>query len=290
MNNIYILSMPRTGSSMLANLVNSAGYNLEITPDSCFLGASDFNRDGYFEETRLTLLNDQLIRCIYGADYSFLHLPSTDLNVELIRQSPIFDEYSYDIDENTLFVPHGFDDNVQQFTGNDWDNWGLTRMRSGGKWHKCYERYQCKTGKQIKQLVKGYSEVFNYNQSLIVKDPRMSLVFHCYEVKSPRIIVLRRNKEATLKSMKQHYGKNIFTENKIQGTNYCSNHFNYKIEPQSFESYIDIYEESFRHAIASAEYLELDYEDITLNGTAFDQLDDFLGNKVNRSLVKGGMK
>ena len=36
-SNIFILSMPRTGSSVLASLVQSAGYNTQISSDSLLL-------------------------------------------------------------------------------------------------------------------------------------------------------------------------------------------------------------------------------------------------------------
>ena len=36
-SNIFILSMPRTDSSVLANLVQSAGYNAQINSDSLLL-------------------------------------------------------------------------------------------------------------------------------------------------------------------------------------------------------------------------------------------------------------
>jgi hypothetical protein len=284
--NVFILSMPRTGSSLLANLVHSAGYGLDITPDSTFLGASEFNRAGYFEENRLTLLDDQLIRGVYGPAHSFLHLPpAAELRAAVERGTMIPGDFDHDIDETTLFIPEGFEADVQRFTGNTWDNWGLTRMRSGGKWHECYERTACRTAAQIRDLVAVYSESFNRPRRLVVKDPRMAPVFHCFKIAKPRVIVLRRDHAAMLKSMRRHYGPNLFTTTVFPGSPYCSNHFNYKVEPQSFDDYVAAYEESFRLATAGAEFLEVDYEHILARGPALDRLDDFLGAKVDRSRI-----
>ena len=57
-NRVIVLSLPRCGSSLLTNLISSAGYNVY---GSELLGPSAFNIDGYFEDTKVTLLNDQLI-------------------------------------------------------------------------------------------------------------------------------------------------------------------------------------------------------------------------------------
>ena len=65
-----IVTRLRIGTSMLTNLIISRyitnGHNREMKKRSY-----EFNADGYFEDARLNLLNDQLIRLKYGHKYSF---------------------------------------------------------------------------------------------------------------------------------------------------------------------------------------------------------------------------
>lgn len=272
---------------MLTNLIRSAGYGLDISDQSSFLGASEFNQAGYFEEIRLTLLNDQLFRILYGDAYSFLHMPSPeDINTTFSMPARIPDGFNYDINEQTLYIPDGFEEDVKKFTGNDWDNWGLTRMRPGGKWYQCYERYQCKTGNQIRRLLNTYSDLFNGNDNLVVKDPRMAPVLHAYNIKNKRIILLRRNLDSVLDSMKRHYGPRLFTDDVMPGTSICSNHFNYKIKAQGFDSYVSSYETSFQMSLAGSEYIEVDYDDIVGFGESFRLVEEFIGGRIDKSIIR----
>ena len=51
MKNIIVLSLPRSGSSLLANLLESSGYVNYTTDNSHLLNSSEFNKNGYFEDT-----------------------------------------------------------------------------------------------------------------------------------------------------------------------------------------------------------------------------------------------
>ena len=54
---------------LVYNLLNS--FSLE---KSTVMNACEHNRDGYFEDVKLTLINDQIISLKYGTTIHFLHL------------------------------------------------------------------------------------------------------------------------------------------------------------------------------------------------------------------------
>ena len=68
--------MPRSGSSLITNLLMTAGFSNKIFDNSEFIMKSQFNKDGYFEDINFTLLNDQLIRSTFGKKYNFLFIPT----------------------------------------------------------------------------------------------------------------------------------------------------------------------------------------------------------------------
>ena len=282
--------MPRTGSSLLASLIQSAGYNAHIKSDSLFLQPSEFNPDGYFEETGLTLLNDQLIRCLFGMEHSFLYTPHPPFNYGYIKRFEIDPNFFYDIEEKSLSTPLGFEKDFNSFTGHSWDPWGLTRMINGGKWYRCYQKYGCETGKKIREKILEYSTIFNAPKGLVVKDPRLALTFGVFNVKAPKIIILRRNGESCLKSIRNHYGQHMFTNKLITGEIYCSNHFNYKIKPQKFHDYVNCYESYFSSAtsILGARVLEIDLDDLLTKGSRLSELEDFVKGTIDQTLVRNG--
>ena len=82
--NYFILSLPRSGSSYLTSMLLKLGkknfnFFLKIKPNHY-----ELNKDGYYENTFVTLLNDQLIRLNYGLKYSFLYPPSITFSKNLI--------------------------------------------------------------------------------------------------------------------------------------------------------------------------------------------------------------
>lgn len=78
MNNIVILGCPRSGTSLTANLVRSAGYDLDFGGTKNLMRPNPkFNPDGYFERWDIVKLNDRLLHHIHP-DCSFLNPPSVD--------------------------------------------------------------------------------------------------------------------------------------------------------------------------------------------------------------------
>ena len=73
---LLIISPPRSGSSIIAQLLENAGLETDkIKENQVCINPSIFNKNGYNEDVCFTLLNDQIIRCIYGNEFSFIHAP-----------------------------------------------------------------------------------------------------------------------------------------------------------------------------------------------------------------------
>lgn len=281
MKNIIVLSLPRSGSSLLANLLESSGYVNYTTDNSHLLNSSEFNKNGYFEDTGITLLNDQLIRLSYGMDYSFLHSPSLDKfkNILVTNNS----EYSYDNDD--VFFPNDYSKNIKKYCGVDWDSWGLTRMLEGGKWYRCYDAYKVKNYTQILDKLTSIKNDVNSKSNLIIKDPRMALVVSLYGFDNCKYVYIKREKDEILRSMRNHYGANLFSDNCIDETEYCSNFFNYKVKYQSFDYYYNEYTSIINYFLMDKEHLIIDYNEM-LNKRSIINLNKFIGKPVNENLIK----
>jgi hypothetical protein len=284
-NNIIILSLPRNGSSLLANLITSAGYKNYISEGSELMNGSDFNIDGYFEDTLVTLLNDQLIKATYGEKYSFLYIPELDR----IKYPDSLKEFEYDIDEHTLFVPEDYQNKIEEYIGCNWDVWGLTRMIEGKKWYNCYSKFNIQNLLGILKQKETLENRFNNSSNTILKDPRMALTYPLFKFNNHKIIYIQRNPENTLNSMKRHYGKNIFTQNYLPGVNYCSNHFNYKIEYQDFNYYFNTYHSAIQYWINEKKdnYITIDFDDLlNKDPETVNSINEFIGGEINIDLIR----
>lgn len=73
--NIVILGCPRSGTSLLANLIRLAGYDIDASGTQKLMKPNaKYNPDGYFERIDIVKLNDKLIKEI-NTNYSFLNPP-----------------------------------------------------------------------------------------------------------------------------------------------------------------------------------------------------------------------
>lgn len=83
-NKIVILGCPRSGTSLVANLVRSAGYDADYNGTKTLMKPNQkFNPDGYFERIDIVKLNDKLIK-EYNEEYSFLNPPKIE---EMIKKN-----------------------------------------------------------------------------------------------------------------------------------------------------------------------------------------------------------
>lgn len=281
-NKVIVLSLPRCGSSVMTSLISSAGYN--VYTSAGLLGPSSFNKDGYFEDIKITLLNDQLIRMVYGSDYSFIHTPS--LNEFKSKTNQLLTQTDFEFDLDDIYFPPNFENQLNDYIGCGWDVWGLTRMLPGGKWHNAYSKYKVKNYNQIIQSITEIEDYINNSkENIILKDPRLALVLPFYKFNDCKFIFIKRGKDNTLKSMRKHYGKNLFTLNYLPGTEYCSNHFNYKIKYQDFDYYYETYSSIIETNIKDKESITINYEDLSKENT-INLLNNFIQGEININLLK----
>lgn len=281
MPNILILSLPRSGSSLLCRLVESAHFRLKLFSDSEYLKPSCLNQGGYREEVRFTLLNDQLLRLFYDDYTSFLYTKRLD-NSAAFRNS-----FIYDIHEDTLWMPEKFNERLLELTGNSWDVWGLTRMTVGRKWYRCYSAFGLDTEQGVMDQKKRYEVLLNSTTGYVLKDPRLALTLHLYDFNPSnfKVVIVNRNLDAVLSSCRSHYGPNIFSMNDIDGTEIVTNHFNYKIKFQSFDDWLEIYERSYTKIKSVYNTIEVNYENIINRGSDIRVLQEFIGADIDSSLI-----
>ena len=227
---LVILTTPRTGSSYVAKRLSEFDFDITCNGKYILQGPSKHNKYGYFEQVHFSLLLDQLIRMIYGIEYSFLYPPSFELFQEkcLMGDKCLQNtDFSYDINEETLLFIEG-----------EMTEWGLQRMKPGEKWYKCYSKHNVDTYDKIIQSLHTYIDNYEKNPKFIIKDPRLCFVLPFINFKNIQILKIERNPESVLKSMREHYGENMFTN---FNTNIVSNHFNYKIKSMPFDKYYNNY-------------------------------------------------
>lgn len=285
---LIILSLPRSGSSLLAGVVASAGFRSNISPeeDGCF-GAHEFNKRGYYEDVPFTLLNDQLIRLYYGSNYSFLYPPSFEdfTRVSESRGDKYPDGFEYDVDKSNVLIPKNFLENIENFTGTTWDVWGITRMIDGGKWERCYSKHNIESRDKILHAKNVFTEkVASCDFNLVLKDPRLAFTMPLYDFKDVKVIWVKRERDAVLRSMRRHYGPRMFTENFIHGTEYVSNHFNHKVKFMKFDEYCERFDKAIEYCISKYSNLEVNFDDL-VSLHIIEKLEDFIGAKVDRSIV-----
>ena len=194
------------------------------------MSSSSFNRRGYYEDVAFTLFNDQLIRIIYGNDYSFLHSPpkekiQTSLSSELTFSS--FEHFSNDLNPVFLDIPDRYQERLDELAGLSWDAWGLTRMVSGQKWHRAYSRHGLADGPSIFSRLLSFQDFLRLseNKSVYIKDPRMIFSFPAYiqaiHDSAFKILFIKRSPVELLRSMRKHYGNRLFTTHLIDDKAMC---------------------------------------------------------------------
>ncbi len=250
---VLIVSPPRSGSSLVAQLLESGGFTSDkVNTNKVSINPSDFNKNGYNEDVCFTLLNDQLIKCLYGKNFSFVYAPNS-LKIKFFFENINFtdlkkiipEKYSYDINEKTIFLPQNYEKTLKKYTGLDWDVWGLTRMKEKGKWYKVYSKFKVSTKKELLNKFQEFSEKLQNKKKYYLKDPRLifSLPIFWKQIKnekSIKVIFIERNKKDTINSMRSHYGPRLFTDQFIdQNMKIVSNHFNYMIGSQNVNEYFE---------------------------------------------------
>lgn len=236
--NVAIVGTPRSGSSFLSQFFVDQGWQIPSFENSIPMSGSKFNPDGYFESTNINLLNDQLIRGLYGEQYSFLYPPkisNTGPRIEI-------ENFSFDLAEETVQIPADYQENIVSYTGENWDVWGLTRMVDGGKWHRAYSRLGISNQDDLRAQLASIKNYLSSTTGKIVKDSRLTFTMQMFGDIFSKVIILTRDSETLEKSIKNHYGQRIFTNDTYEGYSWVSNHFNYRIAPMDFKEYLIRYE------------------------------------------------
>ena len=286
-DNYFILSMPRSGSSMLSNILVDSGLTLFSFDQSIAMNSYEHNRDGYFEDVKLTLLNDQIIRAKYGLKYSFLYPPSN----YTFKVLDVGTDFKYDLTDETVTIPEDFSERVMYYTNNTWDVWGLTRMLPGKKWYKAYSKHGVSTVPSILKAIIDFKKILENTPGLLIKDPRMMFTFQEFSIVSPKIIFLRRSPKNVIESCRRHYGPYIFdVDASYKNFPYASNHFNLKAGRMSFATYQERYATFEKHIKKNSDpgsYIDVCYEEILQeNSASRHRLERFFGVKLNWQKVR----
>jgi len=271
-----VTGLPRSGTSLVAQLVASAGYKTSLSGE--LLGAAEFNSHGYHEDVLFNLLNDQLLRSYYSDTTSFLNPPSMPSVVAR-------EDFYYDIDADSLDLPPYYLENIHSYCPCGWDSWGLSRMTPGSKWYKCYSDRNIADIKGILNSLNRYSKQLKSDPLLCLKDPRFLFTYDKYDLCSTqKVILVQRDYANVLRSMRYHYGNMLFTDNKYPETEWVCNHFNSRVPPVSFESYCSIAESWTQTLQTKYNVLMLCFEDL-LAGTNLFLLEDFIGQECDFTLI-----
>lgn len=299
---VIVVSPPRSGSSVVSQLLESAGYiypDILDCHDSINISPSQFNSSGYNEDVAFTLLNDQLIRLIYGPNYSFLHSPPCSLISSAYYSIPDFDyveTFHYDIDELSLVTPENYLSRLDELSSHTWDVWGLSRMLKNGKWYKAYSKCNLAGIDNIRDGLRSVRSFFLNNSGasdIYIKDPRMifSLPAYVQEVMNSSfgVILIDRNSQSLLKSMRAHYGHRLFTDNCIDDFQFVSNHFNHQVMPQSFDDYLSaISAAKLALKTLGVPLLELSYDKIMnkdFRDSEVKKLEKFISKPVDQTIL-----
>jgi hypothetical protein len=166
--------------------------------------------------------------------------------------------FEYDLNENSVDLPKNYLADIRIYTGHDWDVWGLTRMQPNTKWYLAYSRAGVETPeKALKKLQNIMSYLSNADLTFI-KDPRLIYLLPLIRT-NIRGVVIRRNPSEILRSMRNHYGPNLFTKTTFY-TGWVSNHFNYRIQPQEFEDFLNTYRTFEQYAVENFDIDFIDYD------------------------------
>jgi hypothetical protein len=258
---LMVLSTPRTGSSAIGKLLSDSGIKQFEFGDFQKQAASEFNENGYFEDSTLNLCLDNLIRFTFGNRNSFIFNKGMFPNKEAMLTNLCTNWDSvYDLDTQSVSFPEHYSNRFEEFTGHSWDVWGLTRMNIGHKWHRAYSRAGVESGKKAYEKFISIMEKFEVQTNVFIKDPRLIYLLPLVD-RDITAIIVRRNEENILKSMRNHYGPNLFTDNRLF-EDWVSNHFNYAIQPQTFDEFYRTYHLFEDYAYNNFDVHFMNFEDL----------------------------
>lgn len=276
---IQVLSTPRTGSSAMGKLLSDSGFRHPLPTSVENQSASEFNAYGYFEDSVLNLCLDNLIRFSFSDRNNFIYNSGMSPDRRAMEENLLLrQDCRYDLDENTVDLPVDYTSNLKLYTGHDWDVWGLTRMQPNTKWHLAYSRAQVETPEKALNKLHEIVSRLGSSKKAFIKDPRLIYLLPLVQL-NIRGIIIKRNPTEILRSMRNHYGPNLFTNNTFP-SGWVSNHFNYRIQPQEFEDFLNTYRSFEQYALDNFDICFIDYEKIYDNDE-LTRLSRFIGHPLS---------
>lgn len=274
---IIVLSLPRSGSSAVSELLLKLGVSQFDSRFGISSSPSEFNKKGYFEDGGISLLCDQLIRLVGSSTTaSFLNPPRLIVGNTSRAIDDLDRNFQYDLDENTVQIPPKFDEHIEFYTGNTWDQWGISRMNTTGKWYRCYGRAGVSTWAGVRQrLLEIQDRLQHLDRPVFIKDPRLAFCLHLFAIPRFRCLWVTRDSAQVLKSMKRHYGHRLFTKETFDGFDWVSNHFNYMIPPQEYSNYLGHYHSWILYQSMRNPTLQIDVSQLE-NQTTIEILQKFV--------------
>jgi hypothetical protein len=256
---IQVLSTPRTGSSAFGKLLSESGITQASLDSFESQSASEFNPNGYFEDSELNLCLDNLIRFSFSDRNSFLFnsgmAPDKNLMENNLRANS---SQGYDLNQDTIEIPQDYSANLKRYTGHDWDVWGLTRMQPNSKWYLAYSRAGVETPEKALSKLQNIFTYLEQTDAKFIKDPRLIYLLPLINTRI-RGVIIKRNPVQILRSMRNHYGPHLFTKRRLH-SDWVSNHFNYRVQPQEFEEYLSVYRSFEEYAVQNFEIDFIQYE------------------------------
>lgn len=299
-----VVSPPRSGSSVLSQLLESGGYCYPkihlCTKSKINISPSEFNPAGYNEDAAFALLNDQLTRLLYGEKYSFLHAPTSSAIIDAFKrpfEGSQINSFYYDLDESSVVVPREYLSRLQDIASHSWDIWGLSRMGPSGKWYKAYSRHNLASGEDVYKRLQEFTSFLSSEaepRNIYIKDPRIIFAIPAYASalrnSNFAIIFITRDPMDLLSSMRDHYGHRLFTDQCIDNLQFVSNHFNYKVSPQPFADYLSAIDCSIGQINhLGIPILALSYDKLMKKESRRDELtrlNRFINSEVNPGILR----
>ncbi len=233
-------------------------------------GPGKFNSQGYMEDVWLSLLNDQVTRMLAQDNRaSFLSATALDAIADAAEGVENAGAWTgFDLSPLSVEEPADYESQLSHYTGHDWDVWGLTRMRVGGKWFKAYSRNSLITTDELltaRSRLQG--RLLPCSAVQMVKDPRLLLTAGwLLEGVNARVILLSRERRETAESMTSHYGPRLFSDDPFSGFDWVSNHFNYRVPPQTLADYWEASDRLMQRIELDFECVRVDADDLTDDG------------------------
>ena len=249
--NIIVLGLPRSGTSLVTNLLVDAGWD-GTADDTCeMISADEYNKKGYFELREIIKINSQLIRLI-NHNCSFLMPYDSSMLVDaknILNQLP-----DYHIIQ-TDYTKEG--------------KWGLQSL----------------VFKKQVIMQKKYME-FKFNTvvkpSWVLKDVRFCLTLPLWDLENYKIVLTLRKPAEIKKSMINHYGQ-LWSGVSIRYEDYL-------VPPwQTFEEFHVDYFSCISKCVMGMKMLRVvDFDDL-MEGN-LEPLEDFVEKKLNKKIIDKSLR